>query len=174
MAHDAQLIGRRGHDWLETITLIRVKQAVLMFEDLAYTLTATLFELLAHPEDFQKVKDELAAAIPDKNRVPSYSEVETLHYFNAAIQESLRLHPGVTSRMPRVSPEVDIVYHDKGRSRTYVIPPGTPTSMSTFITHTDPDVFEDPYEFRPQRWIDNPKLGRTFIAFSRGSRNCVG
>lgn len=133
-----------------------------------------MFELLAHPQELQKVKDELAAALPDKNRVPSYSEVENLPYFTASIQEILRLHPGVLSRMPRISPEVDIVYHDKRRDRTYVIPPGTSTSMSTLITHTNPDVFEDPYEFRPQRWIDNPKLSRSFIAFSRGSRVCVG
>ena len=145
-----------------------------MLENTAYTLSATIFELLAHPQDLQKVKDELATAIPDKNRVPSYSEVENLPHFNACIQEILRLHPGVLSRMPRVSPEVDIVYNDTRSGTTYVIPPGTSTSMSTYITHTNPDVFEDPYEYRPQRWIDNPKLSRSFIAFSRGSRNCVG
>ncbi|KAL8841191.1 MAG: hypothetical protein Q9170_001045 [Blastenia crenularia] len=156
MAHDAQLIGLAG----EGTT--------------AYTLSATLFELLAHPEDLQRVKTELAAAIPDKNKVPSYSDVENLPYFNAAIQEGLRLHPGVMSRMPRISPEVEIQYHDKRRDRSYALPPGTLTSMSTFITHTDPGVFADPYDFQPQRWIDDPKLSRSFIAFSRGSRNCVG
>ena len=145
-----------------------------MFESIAYTLSATLLELLAHPEEFQRVKDELAAALPDKNMVPSYSDVETLPYFNAVIQESLRLHPGVMSRMVRISPEVEIVYHDKRRDRTYMIPPGTWTSMSTFITHTDPDVFEDPYEFRPQRWIDNPKLSRSFIAVARGQETVLG
>lgn len=145
-----------------------------MRESQAYTLSATLFELLAHPEEYKKVKIELASALPNKDEVPSYSDVENLPYFNAAIQESLRLHPGVMSRMARISPEVDIVYYDMRRGITYVLPPGTWTSMSTFITHTDSDVFEDPYEFCPQRWIDNPKLSRSFIAFSRGSRNCIG
>ncbi|KAI2618667.1 cytochrome P450 [Hypomontagnella submonticulosa] len=156
MAHDAQLIGLAG----EGTT--------------AYTLSATLFELLAHPEEFEKVKKEISTAVPDKNTVPSYSDVEHLPYFNAVIQEGLRLHPGVMSRMARISPDVDIVYNDKRRDKTYVLPPGTWTSMSTLITHTDPEVFENPYEFRPQRWIDDPKLTRSFIAFARGSRNCVG
>ena len=146
----------------------------LTSENIAYTLSATMFELLAHPQELRKVKDELAAAIPDKTRVPSYSEVENLPYFNASIQEILRLHPGVLSRMPRISPEVDVKYYDKRRNRIYRIPPGTSTSMSTLITHMNPEVFEEPYEFRPQRWIDNPKLSRSFIAFSRGSRGCVG
>ena len=147
---------------------------MLILVGVAYTLSSTVFELLAHPSELQKVKDELAVAVPDKNRVPSYSEVENLPYFNACIQETLRLHPGVLSRMPRISPEVGIVYRDQRRGKTYKIPAGTTTSMSTYITHTNPDVFEDPYSYTPQRWIDNPKLSRSFIAFSRGSRNCVG
>ena len=65
-----------------------------MLENTAYTLSATMFELLAHSQDLQKVKDELATAIPDKDRNPSYSEVENLSYFNACIQEVLRLHSG--------------------------------------------------------------------------------
>ncbi|XXH02877.1 hypothetical protein Hte_009265 [Hypoxylon texense] len=31
---------------------------------------------------------------------------------------------------------------------------GTQASMTTFITHTNPNIFEDPYDFHPQRWID--------------------
>ena len=142
----------------------------------AYTLSATLFEVLSHPSDLARVKSELAPAIPNKDTVPSYAAIETLPYFNACIKEALRLHPGVMSRMPRISPETDIVYHDKrrGGGKTFVIPRGTTASMSTYITHTDPDLFEEPYAFKPQRWIDNPLLSRAFIAFSRGSRNCVG
>ena len=122
-----------------------------MLENTAYTLSATMFELLAHPRDLQKVKNELATVIPDKDRVSSYSEVENLSYFNACIQEVLRLHPDVLSRMPRVSSEVNIVYNDKRRGTTYVIPSGTFTSMSTYITHINPDVFENSYEYRSQR-----------------------
>ena len=140
----------------------------------AYTLSATLFELLSHPDEYRKAKDEIRNECSCKNGVPSYSDVENLHYFNAAIQESLRLHPGVMSRMARISPETDIVYEDKRRLKTYILPAGTWTSMSTYVTHTDPDVFAAPLEYRPQRWIDNPKLSRSFIAFARGSRNCVG
>lgn len=140
----------------------------------AYTLTATLFELLANPDELRKVKEELAAAIPDKTKVPSYADTENLPYFNAAIQESLRLHPGVMSRMGRISPETEIVYHDRKSARTYVLPPGTWYSMSAHITHADPDFWGDAAEYRPQRWLDNPKLSRFFVAFARGSRNCVG
>ncbi|KAM5343621.1 hypothetical protein ACJ41O_012158 [Fusarium nematophilum] len=156
MAHDAQLIELAG----EGTT--------------AYTLSAILFELLAHPAEYKKAKEEVVSGLAAKDKMPSYSELENLPHFNAVIQEGLRLHPGVMSRVPRISPEVEIAYHDSRSGRAYVLPPGTVASMTSFITHTDPDVFENPLEFRPERWIDNPKLSRAFMAFSRGSRNCVG
>lgn len=52
---------------------------------LAYTLSATLFELLSHPDEYDKVKAEIASALPDQSRIPSYSDVENLPYFSAVI-----------------------------------------------------------------------------------------
>ena len=146
----------------------------LTLKNAAYTLMCALYELLAHPDELQKVKDELANAIPDQEEIPTFSQVDGLPYFNAAIQEVLRLHPGVMNRQVRVSPEVPIQYHDKRDGKEYVIPPGTVYSMSPLTTHMNPEVFEDPYEFRPQRWINDPKLVRAFMGFSRGTRSCVG
>jgi len=141
----------------------------------AYTLTATLFELLKHPSWFAKVRAEIQSAVPDKSRIPSFAEVENLVYFNAVIQETLRLHPGVVSRMHRISPDEPIVYPQKPGSKGFVLPPGTWTSMTTLTMHSDPAAFETPQEWHPERWIENPKSNlRAFIGFSRGSRNCVG
>ncbi len=144
-----------------------------MLENTAYTLNATMFKLLAHSGDLQKVKNELATVIFNKNRVSSYSEVENLLYFNVCIQEILRLHSDVLFRMSCVFFEVNIVYNDKRCDTTYVISSDTFTSMSTYITHINSDVFENFYEYRSQRWINNLKLSRFFIAFSRELRNCI-
>ncbi|KAF9016942.1 cytochrome P450, partial [Hymenopellis radicata] len=40
----------------------------------------------------------------------------------------------------------------------------------------NPDIFLDPDEFKPERWIgpDARKLDKYLVAFSRGPRNCVG
>ncbi|KAL4946450.1 hypothetical protein BDV06DRAFT_234051 [Aspergillus oleicola] len=151
----------------------------------AYTLSAAIYQLLANPAEFKKAKDELVLAIPDPNVIPSYSQIECLPYFQAALQEVLRLHPGVVSRLPRVSPNVPIIYTsttnkstksnaNETTSTTFIIPPGTPTSMSAPITHMNGDIFENPTDFIPQRWIDNPRLDRAFIGFARGTRNCIG
>ncbi|KAJ0417856.1 cytochrome P450 [Aspergillus carlsbadensis] len=168
LAHEAQLIVFAGQGTV------------------AYSITAAIFELLANPADFEKVRDELCLAIPDADAdtIPRYSQVECLPYFQAALQEALRLHPAVCTRLPRVSPDTPIVYtrtppgNSKGDSttleKTYTIPRGTTTSMSPSILHMNPDIFPGPAAYRPQRWIDDPRLDRAIIVFAKGTRNCIG
>ncbi|KAG8163184.1 hypothetical protein KVR01_007662 [Diaporthe batatas] len=139
----------------------------------AYTLNAATYELLAHPEVLQELQKELSEAIPDANKVPSFSQVETLPFLSAVIQETVRLHPGVMARQARISPDVPVTYKTKS-GWDYIIPPGTVMSMSPYTTHLKEDLFPDPYEFRPRRWIDEPRLDKGFHGFARGSRNCVG
>ncbi|QKX62347.1 uncharacterized protein TRUGW13939_09506 [Talaromyces rugulosus] len=140
----------------------------------AWGLNAALYELLANPDEIRKLKAELSELELDPDGIPSLSQVEGLPYLGAIIQEALRVHPGVLTRQMRVSPEVPVEYFDKNEGISYVIAPGFITSMSPLITHRDPEAFNNPYEFCPQRWIDNPKLARYFHGFARGARNCVG
>lgn len=46
--------------------------------------------------------------------------------------------------------------------------------MSAGIQHLDPRIFPDPLTFNPERWLDNPSLSRYMVAFTKGSRQCVG
>ncbi|KAJ2994637.1 hypothetical protein NUW58_g1501 [Xylaria curta] len=140
----------------------------------AYTLSAALYQLLANPRILKKVKEELAQAIPQAGQIPTYNQIEVLPYFNAMMQEVLRAHPGIVSRLPRVSPNAPIVYNNKRNGKYYIIPPGTPTNMTIQIAHMNPEAFKDPYEFRPERWLEDPTLHKAFIGFARGTRNCIG
>ncbi len=45
---------------------------------------------------------------------------------------------------------------------------------SAYLLHMDPKIYPEPFVFRPERWIENPKLTRYLFAFGRGSRNCLG
>ena len=47
--------------------------------------------------------------------------------------------------------------------------------MSGYLMHTDPTVYEKPFEFAPERWLGDlsPNMNRNFVPFSRGSRNCL-
>lgn len=133
-----------------------------------------VYHLLANPEELAKLKEELKGAVADPTNI-SVAEVDSLPYMNAVISESVRLHPGVMNRQVRMNPDVPIVYDNPEDGKRYVIPPDTIYSMSPLETHMNPKAFgPDPYTFRPQRWIDQPKLLKNFLGFSRGTRGCIG
>ncbi|KAK3171959.1 hypothetical protein OEA41_004043 [Lepraria neglecta] len=54
----------------------------------------------------------------------------------------------------------------------------TPISMSISRILMDPNIYHDPYEFQPERWLGPPAerayLGKYFVPFGRGARMCVG
>lgn len=151
-----------------------IQQLTLLGTHTTWTLTAALYEVLAHPAEVAKLKAELSTVKLQDNGMPALADVEALPYLGAIIQEAVRLHPGVMARQMRVSPNTPISCTSKGTGRVLVVPPGTVYSVSPLDTHMDPAAFEDPYKFRPSRWIENPKLARYFHGFARGSRNCVG
>lgn len=128
--------------------------------------------MLANPETLKKLKEELAVTFPEVDDPITFDRVEHLPYLSAVIKECLRCHPGVVTRMARVSPEVPVVYDRNGNH--YTFPAGTPMSMTSTHIHSHPDFFPEPKKFRPERWIENPRLEKYLIAFSRGSRNCLG
>ncbi|KAJ5427840.1 hypothetical protein N7491_008282, partial [Penicillium cf. griseofulvum] len=141
----------------------------------AFTLTAAVYEILANPPVLERLKAELCTAVPDEDSIPSFSQVDGLPFLDAVIQEVIRLHPGVINRQMRVPASQPVIYQDKnGSGRKYVVPAGFLVSISPLCLRLNPDVYKDPYEFHPQRWIDNPQLARAFLGFSRGTRSCVG
>jgi cytochrome P450 len=46
--------------------------------------------------------------------------------------------------------------------------------MTSVHVHHDETIFKDSHTFNPERWIDDPRLDRYLVSFSKGSRSCVG
>lgn len=46
----------------------------------------------------------------------------------------------------------------------------TAVGMSGYLMHSDPSVYENPFDFVPERWLGDihPNLMRNFVPFSRG------
>jgi cytochrome P450 len=51
---------------------------------------------------------------------------------------------------------------------------GTWIMMSPYITHRIPEVFPDPYHFKPERWLSIHPSAYEFMPFSAGPRYCIG
>ena len=141
----------------------------------SWALSVATYHLLSSPKMLTKLKDELRTAVPDKDvaAIP-LNELEKCTYFTGVIQEAIRLSYGVASRLQRISPDKALVFHDEKKHKDWTIPPGTPVSMTSVLIHQDPSIFPDPHAFRPERWIEDPRLDQFLVSFSKGSRQCLG
>jgi cytochrome P450 len=54
----------------------------------------------------------------------------------------------------------------------YRIPKDIPVIANDWVINTDPTIFEDPMEFKPERWLQRPNLPSS--AFGFGKRMCPG
>ncbi|KEF50944.1 uncharacterized protein A1O9_13006 [Exophiala aquamarina CBS 119918] len=148
----------------------------------AAALSEITYYLLEQPMELEKLKNELAEVFPRPTDLPEIAKLEQLPYLTAVIKEGLRLSSGISTRLQRIATEETLVYTAKvpdanGKTETekrYVLGPGIPLSMTGLLIHHSATYFENPMEFRPQRWIDNLSLEKYLVPFSRGTRACVG
>ena len=141
------------------------------------------FYLLRNQDMLSRLREELKNVFPTRAFRPSLAQLEALPYLvsqsihavnsadgiqSAVVNEGLRCAHGVSSRQPRIPEAEDLQY------KQYTIPRGTPVMQSLYLLHTDPKIFPEPFKFRPERWVENPRLLRYQFAFSRGSMGCIG
>lgn len=94
--------------------------------------------------------------------------LEKLPYLNGIVHEAIRLSHGVVTRDPRLAPDTELRYGES------VIPRDTPVSMTTYHVLMNEEIFPEPREFVPERWIGHPELERYFVPFGKGTRQCLG
>jgi len=132
-------------------------------------LTWALNCLRAYPDIQEKVYNEIQSVI-GLDKIPTYEDLDKLTYLDCFIQEVLRLHPPVGSLASRVATE-ELKYKDK------VIPKGTRIGIFFHIIQTNPEYWEDPLKFDPERFKPENKKGRNhfmYLPFSAGLRQCIG
>ncbi|KAJ4305324.1 hypothetical protein N0V90_000855 [Kalmusia sp. IMI 367209] len=133
------------------------------------TMMVGTYHLHKHPEKLRRLKDELLAVWPDVSAdEPKCRDLENLPYLNAVIKESLRLSSGVVSGLLRVVPPTGATICGAD------IPPGTIVSCGSTFVHYNKEIFPDPHDFIPERWLQSSALDNWLVAFSRGPRMCLG
>jgi cytochrome P450 len=88
-------------------------------------------------------------------------------YLVATIQETLRRRPVLVNVEPRL---VKQPFTLAGRE----YPAGVCLVPNAYLVHHDPGVYPDPYDFRPERFVDEPPGTYTWIPFGGGRRRCIG
>jgi len=124
-------------------------------------------ELVLKPELQNRLQAELDRVI-GRDSSPTVDDLPNLPFLDALVLETLRHHPPGPLGMGHVTSE-EIAF-DK-----YVVPANVAIMANIWAIHHDPTEFPEPFEFKPDRWLENPGLkdSKYFIPFSVGPRMCV-
>jgi cytochrome P450/chorismate mutase len=114
---------------------------------------AWVFErLLRHPEKLARLRDELRAGGGEE-------------YLDAVVKETLRLRPPVSVVVRRLLKPARLGGHD--------LPAGTLIAPCVYLIHHRSDVYENPGEFEPERFLVQRAAVPTWIPFGGGARRCL-
>lgn len=137
-----------------------------------------LYNITQHPDVERKIREELTRELPGLMRgeieSPSMEQSHQLVFMEAALNESLRLHPPVPGNLKQAMK--DVVLSDG----TFV-KAGWSVSVAPYTLARMKGVWgPDAREYKPDRWID-PATGKIipvsvykFATFNAGPRMCLG
>lgn len=133
------------------------------------TAAWTLIELMRNPDVLAGVVAELDDLYADGSEV-SFQALRAIPKLEAALKETLRLHPPLIVLMRVVKEELDLAGHR--------MPVGTIVAASPRVSNRLPEDFPDPERFDPGRYIDPRQEDLqnrwTWIPFGAGRHRCVG
>uniref|UniRef100_A0A8H8CFG5 Cytochrome P450 n=1 Tax=Psilocybe cubensis TaxID=181762 RepID=A0A8H8CFG5_PSICU len=128
------------------------------------------------PAALQKAQMEIDSVVGE--RLPDFRDIKDLPYVQALIRETHRLLPTAPTAVPHASVN-DCEY------RGYLIPKNTPVLFNIYGICRDPELYDRPDEFWPDRYLlspDGTRPGlpesmsgvRATLPFGSGKRICPG
>ncbi|XP_039248587.2 cytochrome P450 2U1-like [Styela clava] len=137
------------------------------------TTSATLHWAILAFAHFSECQEEIAKEIENilgEEGVPSMEHKDEMPYTCAFIQELMR---------HRTLSPLTVLHktNEKAILNGYTIPKNTTIAPNIWAVHHDSRYFENPREFRPERFLDRDRKfikSNHVIPFSIGSRHCLG
>ncbi|XP_072046944.1 cytochrome P450 2U1-like [Amphiura filiformis] len=138
-------------------------------ETTATTLRWAILYMMAYPDIHRRVQQEIDIVV-GRDRLPKLSDIPNLPYTGATLLELQRIVTITPSGIVHFAADDTIL-------NGFSIPKGTFLISNLWAVHHDPNVWEEPAQFNPSRFLDSsgnllhrPEL----IPFSTGRRICLG
>ncbi len=168
----AMLLLARDEETGEAMTERQVRDETLTLllaghETTAAALAWAWYLLGLNPEIAERLRREVNAVLGE--RTPTFEDLGKLSLARAIFDETLRLYPSAWGQ-PRQSIADDEI-------GGYFIPAGSIVTVSQWVTHRRPDLWDDPDRFDPDRFAPGQASGRhrfAYYPFGGGGRVCIG
>ncbi|MEH2296290.1 cytochrome P450 [Nostoc sp.] len=113
------------------------------------------------------VRQKLLQELDSLGDNPDPSTVFKLPYLNAVCSETLRIYPVAMLTFPRVV-RTPITLCG------YELEPGTVLLGSIYLTHQREDLYPQPKQFKPERFLEQQFSPYEYLPFGGGARRCIG
>jgi cytochrome P450 family 110 len=133
------------------------------YETTATSMTWALYWIHQKPQVHKKLLQEMDT-LGDS---PDPMSIFRLPYLSAVCNETLRITPVAMFTMPRVVQEpVELMGHP--------LEVGTAIVGCIYLTHQRKDVYPEPKQFKPERFLERQFTPYEFMPFGAGVRRCIG
>ncbi|PIA50741.1 hypothetical protein AQUCO_01200166v1 [Aquilegia coerulea] len=135
------------------------------------TIEWTIHEILRHPRVLATLREELDKVI-GRERWVQENDFPQMPYLEAIIKETLRLH----LPSPMLAPHFAL---EDCNVAGYDISKETIIFINSWSIGRHPDHWDDPYEFKPERFLQGSEINMTgqdftLLPFGSGRRGCPG
>ncbi len=132
-------------------------------ETTATAISWALYWIHKYPE----IRDKLLQELDTLGDSPEPMSIFKLPYLTAVCNETLRIYPVAPLTVPReVKEPVELM--------GYQLEPGTRVYGCIYLTHHREDLYPQPKEFRPERFLERQYTNYEFFPFGGGARRCIG
>jgi cytochrome P450 len=123
-------------------------------ETTANTLAWTWERLVRNPEAHERLREAARSGVDAEQTI------------EATVFESMRSRPVI----PLIGRRVTVPW----RLGEFAVPADTAVTISILLVHHREDLYPQPFEFRPERWLDRKPGTYEWIPFGGGIRRCLG
>jgi len=141
------------------------------FETSSSTMSFCMFELARNKDIQRKVQEEIDRVMKTAGSDGiSYDHLAEMKYLDCCIDETLRKYPILPILFRAATKDYKIPDSD------VIVEKDTPVFISLIGMQRNPDIYENPMEFKPERFLDsptgNPKIsaGIVYAPFGEGPR----
>lgn len=132
-------------------------------ETTATTLAWAFYQIHQNSDVLLQLQQELDSL----GENPNPMEIAQLPYLTAVCLETLRMYPVLPGLFPRITKSsINIA--------GYQFPPDTTLMPSIYLLHYREDLYPNPQQFNPERFLGRQYSPWEFIPFGGGSRRCLG
>jgi len=133
------------------------------YDTSATAMTWGLYWIHQKPE----VREKLLQELDTLGDSPDPMSIFRLPYLTAVCNETLRIHSLTMVTLPRVVQEsVELLGH--------TLEPGMIIQGCIYLTHRREDLYPEPEDFKPERFLERQFSPYEFMPFGAGARSCIG